>query len=102
MLDPDPTLEPNPMQLHRDRELTLVNYAATFHSIFQSEPTVAGILERFCEIASQKAVLSEDKDIDPDEMEGIDVAIGFVSRLERQSLCINTPFFISIRTDCGC
>eukprot|EP00977_Amphora_coffeiformis_P012981 scaffold3330_cov164-Amphora_coffeaeformis.AAC.13 len=66
------------------RESDLVNYAATFHNIFNFEKSVAGILERFREIAGRVSK-------DPEELEGIAVAQDFVERMERQSplaLCV--------------
>lgn len=60
------------------RESDLVNYAATFHDIFNREHSVAAILERLREIAGR---VSDN----PDEQEGIAVAKDFTKRLERQS-----------------
>jgi enoyl-CoA hydratase/carnithine racemase len=61
-----------------ERESNLVNYAVTFHNIFDNEKSVQGILERFKEIAARETK-------DPGEQEGIDVAKDFVLRLELQS-----------------
>ena len=60
------------------RESDLVNYAATFHNIFNREHSVVGILERLREIAGKVTD-------NPEEQECIAVANDFVQRLERQS-----------------
>jgi hypothetical protein len=60
------------------RESDLVNYAATFHSIFNRERSVTGMLARFREI-SARAVEH------PEQAEGIAVAKEFVRHLEKQS-----------------
>lgn len=59
------------------RESDLVDYAATFHNIFNREKSVGAILESFREISNRVAE-------NPDEQEGIEVAKDFVERLERQ------------------
>jgi enoyl-CoA hydratase/carnithine racemase len=56
----------------------LVDVAATFDKIFTQEETLEGLVERFREIGSREAT-------DPEVQEGIDVAKGFVSSIERQS-----------------
>ena len=60
------------------RESDLVNYAATFHKIFNGEKSAYGILERLKEVAGQDAAGEE-------EQEAKEVAQDFVDRMERQS-----------------
>jgi hypothetical protein len=60
------------------RESDLVNYAATFHGVFNRESSVAGILERFREISAREVE-------HPEQEEGIAVAKEFVRHLEKQS-----------------
>ena len=74
----DPSLETDSVPWHEARSSTLVDYAATFDEIFQTETTAHGLYERFREIAARTTS-------DPEEQEGIDVAADFVQGLERQS-----------------
>lgn len=74
----DPSLETDPVPWHANRVSDLVNYAATFDSIFKSNSELTGVLESLREIAGRHTN-------DPEEQEGIDVAADFVVRLERQS-----------------
>lgn len=74
----DPSLDTDPTPFFGDQTSMLVNYAATFDSIFQNHNTITGLLEAFREVAGRITN-------DPLEQEGIDVAADFVTRLERQS-----------------
>jgi len=74
----DPSLETEYVPWDETRSSSLVDYASTFHDIFVTEKSVAGILERFREIAGRSAA-------DADEQEGIDVAADFCSRIGKQS-----------------
>lgn len=67
-----------PTHWHQDRISNLVNYAATFDEIFRQESNVAGILERFQEIAARTTS-------DPEEQQGIDVASDIAKQIQRQS-----------------
>jgi len=76
----DPSLDPDPTPYSVDRQSLLVDYAATFDSLFRSHTSVAGLCEGFREIAARP-----NPGNDPLEQEGLDVAADFVRRLERQS-----------------
>jgi enoyl-CoA hydratase/carnithine racemase len=79
--DPSLIVDPEPDILERSSDL--VNYAATFHSIFRQETTVAGILNAFREVASRetKSTLEHPSE----DEEGIFVARDFVRRMQNQS-----------------
>lgn len=74
----DPSLELDPIPWQDHRESDLVDFAATFDDIFRQEKSLVGILERFREVASKKTN-------DREEQEGIDVAKGFVQRIQSSS-----------------
>lgn len=74
----DPSLELDSIPWQDHRESDLVNFAATFDDIFRQEKTLVGILERLREVASRRTN-------DREEQEGIDVAQGFVKRIQSRS-----------------
>jgi enoyl-CoA hydratase/carnithine racemase len=79
----DPSLIVNPAPDTLERSSDLVNYAATFHSIFHLETSVAGIFNALSEVASRETKSTLEKPAEDEE--GIFVARDFVRRLQSQS-----------------
>jgi Enoyl-CoA hydratase/isomerase len=79
--DPSLIVDPAPETLERSSDL--VNYAATFHSIFHQETSVAGIFHALNEVACRETKSTVDNP--SEEEEGIFVARDFVRRLQCQS-----------------
>lgn len=79
--DPSLIVDPAPETLERSSDL--VNYAATFHSIFHQETSVAGIFNGLREVASRETTSTLENP--SEEEEGIFVARDFVRRLQCQS-----------------
>jgi len=76
--DPSLVLDSDKTEMSRDRESMLVNIAATLQDVFEEENSMAGILERMKEFATQEA-------LDEEELEFVDVAKDMVNRIEAQS-----------------
>lgn len=76
-VDPSLVLEGEMTPLQGARKSDLVNYAATFESVFR-ERKVEGMVERLKEIASMEVT-------DEEEQEVVDLAANMVERMERRS-----------------